>query len=141
MTSARRADLLRQIEVAQRDLANAELQIEKWETTRQRHSNEIDQLKSEIAALDTHDERQIETGSLTLDSVDYMRQEFQWSKQLKSKLKRIFGIDDFRLCQKGCVARVECMLLGFTLQLAESVTQTFTRETSSASCQQEGGRV
>ncbi|KAF9652354.1 ATP-dependent DNA helicase [Thelephora ganbajun] len=30
-----------------------------------------------------------------------MEQEFEWSKQLKSKLKRVFGIDDFRLCQKG----------------------------------------
>ena len=40
-----------------------------------------------------------------------MEQDFNWSKQLKSKLKRIFGIDDFRLCQKGCVARVRYMSL------------------------------
>ena len=35
-----------------------------------------------------------------------MEQEFEWSRQLKLKLKGIFGIDDFRLCQKGYVSRV-----------------------------------
>ena len=92
--------------MAQRDLADVELQIEKWKENRQLHSSEIKELKREIAVLDAHDQCQLETSSATSDSINYMEQEFEWSKQLKSKLKRIFGIDDFRLCQKGYVARV-----------------------------------
>jgi len=101
----RRADLLRQLEVAQRDQLDAELQIQKWKATSQLHSNEIKELKKEIAALDAHDQHQIGSSGAMPESMDYMEQDFEWSKQLKSKLKRIFGIDDFRLCQKGYVVR------------------------------------
>ena len=90
-------------------MANAELQIEKWKTTRQLHSNEIKGLKRDIAALDAQDQRQPRSSGDMSDSINYMGQDFEWSKQLKSKLKRIFGIDDFRLCQRGYVARVRCM--------------------------------
>ena len=92
--------------MTQRDLVDAELQIENWKATRQIHSNGIKELKREIAALDAQDQRQLGSGSALSDSINYKEQEFEWSKQLKSKLKRIFGIDDFRLCQKGYVARV-----------------------------------
>ena len=87
-------------------MADADTQIEKWKATRQLHANEIKQLKREIAALDAQDQRQLESRIAVSDSIDYMRQDFEWSKQLKSKLKRIFGIDDFRLCQKGYVVLV-----------------------------------
>jgi ATP-dependent DNA helicase Q1 len=92
-------------------LANAELQIEKWKATRQRDSNEIEKLKGEIAALDAQNQPQLGSSSVMSDSINYMEQDFNWSKQLKSKLKRIFGIDDFRLCQKGYVVRVGYMSL------------------------------
>ena len=92
--------------MTQKDLANAEVQIEKWKATRQLHSNEIKDLKREIAALDAQDQYQPGSNGAVLDSIDYMGQDFEWSKQLKSKLKKVFGIDDFRLCQKGYVARV-----------------------------------
>lgn len=82
-------------------MADAELQIKKWNATRLLHSNEIKELRKEIAALDAKDQPQLESGSATSDSINYLEQEFEWSKQLKLKLKRIFGIDDFRLCQKG----------------------------------------
>jgi len=87
--------------VTQRDLADAELHIEKWNATRRLCSSEIEELKREITALDAQDQRQHESSSATSDQINYMEQEFKWSKQLKLKLKRIFGIDDFRLCQKG----------------------------------------
>lgn len=87
--------------MTQRDLADAELHIEKWNATRRLCSSEIEELKREITALDAQDQRQHESSSATSDQINYMEQEFKWSKQLKLKLKRIFGIDDFRLCQKG----------------------------------------
>jgi ATP-dependent DNA helicase Q1 len=106
MADVQRADLLRRLEVTQRDLADAEQQIDKWKATRQLHFDEITELKKEISVLDAEDKRQPGSSSSMSDSINYMEQEFEWSKQLKLKLKRIFGIDDFRLCQKGCVARV-----------------------------------
>jgi ATP-dependent DNA helicase Q1 len=33
--------------------------------------------------------------------IDYSADEFEWSYGLKTKMKEIFGIQDFRLCQKG----------------------------------------
>jgi len=106
MIDVRRADLLKRLEVTQRDLADAELQIEKWNASRRLYSNEMKELKKEIAALDEQDQRQLGSSNAMSDSINYLEQEFDWSRQLKSKLKRIFGIDDFRLCQKGYVSRV-----------------------------------
>jgi ATP-dependent DNA helicase Q1 len=33
--------------------------------------------------------------------IDYSADEFEWSHGLKAKMKEIFGIREFRLCQKG----------------------------------------
>lgn len=124
----RRVDLLRQLEISQRDLVDAEQQIEKWRATRQLHFNEIKNLKKDISALDTEDQRQVEPVSDTQDSINYMEREFQWSKQLKSKLKKIFGIDDFRLCQKGCVVTSDSTpVRRFTPLLAVFVMRTYTK--------------
>ena len=92
--------------MTQRDLADAEQQVEKWNATRELYSKEVKELKQEIAALATQDHDQPRPTSAISDSANYMEQEFEWSRQLKSKLRKIFGIDDFRLCQKGYVAQV-----------------------------------
>ena len=92
--------------MTRRDLADAELQIKKWDETRQLRSNEIRELKREIAALDERGQHQLGSSSAMSDSINYLEQDFEWSRQLKSKLNRIFGIDDFRLCQKGYVTWV-----------------------------------
>jgi len=36
--------------------------------------------------------------------IEYGREEFEWSRGLKAKMKSVFGINDFRLCQRGCVS-------------------------------------
>jgi len=33
--------------------------------------------------------------------IDYTADEFEWSHGLKAKMKEVFGIREFRLCQKG----------------------------------------
>lgn len=92
--------------MTQRDFADAEQQVEKWNATRELYSKEIKELKQEIATLIAQDHDRLGPTTTMSDSVNYMEQEFEWSRQLQSKLRRIFGIDDFRLCQKGYVARV-----------------------------------
>lgn len=128
--------------MTQRDLADAEGQIDKWKATRQLHSDEIKELKRQISALSAGDQHRLGSSNDISEAINYMEQEFGWSKQLKLKLKRIFGIDDFRLCQKGCVTRIGLpRLLGFTFLSTVFVTRTSTKDISSASCQQEEGRV
>lgn len=122
MIDARRANLLRRLEVTQRDLADAEEQIEKWKANRQLHSDKIKELVKQISALSAEDLPQPGSTSAISESIDYMEQEFEWSKQLKLKLRRIFGIDDFRLCQKGYVPHVGLTRpLGFNVHVPLAV--------------------
>lgn len=139
----RRADLRRRLEITRGDLANADQQVEKWKATRQLHSREIKELEREISALDAEDRNpRAGPSSAVPDAINYMEQEFDWSGQLRSKLKKIFGIDDFRLCQKGCVTHFRLNVSpGVYAPPVAFVTQTFTKDISSVSCQREGGRV
>jgi hypothetical protein len=69
---------------------------------------------------------------------------FEWGKALKGQMKRVFGIDNFRLCQEGCVA-FPFFFLGLRssyedLRLfTESATRTWTDGISSASCPRVAG--
>lgn len=87
-------------------LANAEQKIKEWEEVRERCSKEIEQLKKSISDLDEQDQREVGPSSVTAGPINYMEKGFGWSQPLELKLKRIFGIDNFRLCQKGYVTRV-----------------------------------
>ena len=46
-------------------------------------------------------------GKARQGEIDYTL-EFDWSYELKARMKKVFGIDNFRLCQQGCV----CPLMG-----------------------------
>ena len=48
--------------------------------------------------------------------IDYGREEFEWSGGLKAKMKSVFGINDFRLCQRGCVSILLILFLRCTLR-------------------------
>jgi ATP-dependent DNA helicase Q1 len=58
-------------------------------------------------------------GKARQDGIDYML-EFDWSYELKARMKKVFGIDNFRLCQQGCVRllmeRVRCFDASIHLQ-------------------------
>ena len=41
-------------------------------------------------------------GKARQDGIDYTL-EFDWSYELKARMKKVFRIDNFRLCQQGCV--------------------------------------
>lgn len=40
-------------------------------------------------------------GKTTQAGIDYDVDGFDWSQQLKSRMKTIFGINNYRLCQQG----------------------------------------
>ena len=89
-------------------MAHDKLQVEMWEESLQINSNKAEEIKRKIAALRAQNQRQFRVSSDMSGSIDYATQEFEWSKQLASKSRRIFGINDFRLCQRGYVAQVGC---------------------------------
>lgn len=62
--------------------------------------------------------------------IDYGAEEFEWSQGLKAKMKEVFGIKDFRLCQKGWVgfACLTCLPGVEGYHDAESVTRIWTDE-------------
>lgn len=37
------------------------------------------------------------------DGIDYGKEKFEWLPSLKARMKEVFGINSFRLCQEGCV--------------------------------------
>ena len=40
-------------------------------------------------------------GRATQDGIDYTLDGFDWSHELEVQMKKVFGIDGFRLCQRG----------------------------------------
>lgn len=37
------------------------------------------------------------------DSTDYQTSQFAWTPSIKAQLKKVFGLDSFRLCQEGVI--------------------------------------
>jgi ATP-dependent DNA helicase Q1 len=73
----------------------------------------------------------------TLDggsSINYT-QEFEWTTSMKMRMKDIFGINSFRMCQEGFVTNKSQMAPTAHITSA-CVTLAWTGETSCASCPQ-----
>ena len=65
------------------------------------------------------------------DKCNYATSSFPWVHSMKDQMKRVFGIDNFRLCQEACViifslSLSEIHLIRFELEYA---TLTWTGET------------
>jgi ATP-dependent DNA helicase Q1 len=42
-----------------------------------------------------------QSGSSSRKGVDYTSSNFEWSGELKARMRKVFGIQNFRLCQEG----------------------------------------
>ena len=75
-------------------------------------------------------------GKRVQGGIDYTK-EMDWSDALKARMKNVFGIDNFRLCQQGCVFHI---LHPHSSQRINSVLAfampTWTAVISSVSCPQ-----
>lgn len=67
--------------------------------------------------------------------INYGKEEFEWTRGLKAKMKEVFEIDNFRLCQQGCVPR-QLISVPSESSISGSVTPTWMGEISSALCPQ-----
>lgn len=65
--------------------------------------------------------------------INYMDGHFDWMGGLKARMRSVFGIDDFRLCQRGWVLSSFASLIisdgGVYSCASEYVTRTWTVET------------
>ena len=57
-----------------------------------------------VRELDTLDTLSSKAAGKARQGIDYEKEEFEWSQSLKMKMKEVFGIEDFRLCQRGCAS-------------------------------------
>jgi ATP-dependent DNA helicase Q1 len=106
------------------------LQLEDRRQDVQRQLSQFDTLQSR------HAEASKSTGKRKRDDgIDYS-EEFEWSPGLRSTMKRVFGIQSFRLCQAGC-AFYQTRYPLRSNYLQEYVMPIWMDETSSASCRLE----
>jgi len=94
---------LRQQLIAQRSTHQAELErldeeIIALQNLRKERAQEIADLTQQIVALD----KRVVAG-ISADTVRNYYDKFEWSNRLKGQMKRVFGIEEFRLAQEGCV--------------------------------------
>lgn len=69
--------------------------------------------------------------------IDYASDDFDWTPGLKACMKRVFGIDGFRLCQQGCVNSFELHSFGLidvVVVVIECVMQIWMGGISFVSC-------
>jgi ATP-dependent DNA helicase Q1 len=48
----------------------------------------------------------VSTGGSSSKGINYMDGDFDWMRGLMARMKSVFGISDFRLCQRGYVALI-----------------------------------
>ncbi len=67
--------------------------------------------------------------------INYLTETFDWTDGLKSRMKSVFGIREFRLCQAGFVfVQIVLEMVLTTDMLIECATRTWTVVISFASC-------
>jgi ATP-dependent DNA helicase Q1 len=94
-----------------RDISKCDQKIEELQTQRALWASERDQLLGKLRQLPLSIPSQSLSsassvnrkgkGKETENSIDYHLEAFEWSRELKTTMKRVFNIDDFRLCQRG----------------------------------------
>jgi len=65
-------------------------------------NHDVQELRRELKQLSGADKKG--KGKAKDVGIDYGHDAFEWAKGLKDQMKRVFGIDNFRLCQEGCVS-------------------------------------
>lgn len=111
--ATRRAGLLAEIGSIDNDIANLQAVREGLAREVQALDRQLDSLS---AAKPSAPRQQVNAGTSSKVSrpgpstTDYTG-EFEWSRGLKQKMRSVFGIQEFRLCQEGCVTHLNIQTL------------------------------
>ena len=91
-------------------IAEKEAQIHEYEQDINKLRGLVQLLKHDVQELRRELKQQLSgadkkgKGKAKDVGIDYGHDAFEWAKGLKDQMKRVFGIDNFRLCQEGCVS-------------------------------------
>jgi hypothetical protein len=102
----RKFELKQEIASLDAEIADIRRDIMQLEEQSKLRAKDKDGLIKELRALDQRqtsaqsDASKKGKGRASEGTIDYSA-DFDWSPELRLKMKRVFGIDDFRLCQKG----------------------------------------
>ena len=121
------------------------------------HQAELEQLDEELLALEDLRRQQIQNIKGLTQQIEALDEgvsrgpavirnyfdEFEWSERLREQMRRVFGIEKFRLAQEGyaissclgyCLLIYTSMMIFFFSLGAVCATRTWTVEISFASC-------
>jgi ATP-dependent DNA helicase Q1 len=86
-----------EVNLAQEEINKVEEDIRRTQAMCDRMKDEMREKRDRVQMLEDikHQKRSVK------GAINYMTQDFDWSKGLKERMKDVFGIDDFRLCQRG----------------------------------------
>jgi ATP-dependent DNA helicase Q1 len=91
-------------------VAHLDAEVETYEaeirTTRALISLRLEERRRAIDELEAMHHTNKGKGKVN-QGINYGNEEFEWTRGLKAKMKEMFGIKEFRLCQQGCVLRSE----------------------------------
>jgi ATP-dependent DNA helicase Q1 len=128
----RKQTLNNQLNKIEGEISDVEQDIRTFQALRSdllRKKVEIQKQLGEVQPTRTETADRKGKGKARNDGIDYTR-EFDWSNELKARMKKVFGIDSFRLCQQGCVLLF--LLSSLVQRVTEFVMQTWTVEILSA---------
>ena len=97
----RRERLNGRIAEINRDIIGCDRKIEELQTQRALWSSERDDLLRELQQLPSQSVAAATVKGKVQSSINYHSESFEWSKELEETMKKVFNIDNFRLCQRG----------------------------------------
>ncbi|TFK49250.1 ATP-dependent DNA helicase [Heliocybe sulcata] len=99
------ASLQHQISGLDAEIRDAEENVKKWQDLR---DTLVNQRRGLVQQLDQNRIARSAGGSSRKDGIDYNAANFEWTHELKTRMRKVFGIDNFRLCQQGvCNANMD----------------------------------
>jgi hypothetical protein len=93
-----------QISVLDSEIEEYDRDIKKLQDLRATHVTEKNVLLKELQQVQTRVVCGKGKGSASHVGIDYTIDGFDWSEELKVRMKKVFGINSFRLCQQGLVS-------------------------------------
>lgn len=96
---ARKQELNREIAGVDAELGNIQSEISRLKEYLTQRSQDREKLLQELEELSASSRSKGK--SKATGGIDYTADDFEWSGELKNQLKKVFKIDNFRLCQQG----------------------------------------
>jgi ATP-dependent DNA helicase Q1 len=85
------------------EISGLDREIRRLEDLRSLRAGEREELLRELQQLQSVPQTVNGKGKAKKTEINYCLSSFDWSQQLRLRMKKVFGIENFRLCQEGFV--------------------------------------